>query len=42
MALELFKALLTVFRYCTTCEDCKKCPMREMCGKAPQSWDNCK
>ena len=40
MAIELVKALLTVFRYCTACEDCKKCSMREFCGKNPQCWDN--
>lgn len=40
MAVELVKALLTVFRYCISCDNCEECPMKDMCGKPPQSWDN--
>ena len=40
MAIELVKALLTVFRYCVACENCNECPMKDMCGKTPQCWDN--
>ena len=40
MSTELVKALMTVFRYCVMCDDCRKCKMREFCGKNPQCWDN--
>lgn len=40
MAIELVKALLLIVRYCTSCENCKECPMAEFCGKTPQDWGN--
>jgi hypothetical protein len=40
MALDLVKALLTILRYCISCENCAECKMKDFCGKTPQSWDN--
>ena len=40
MAIELVKALLTIMKYCCSCEDCKECKMKDFCGKCPKSWDN--
>lgn len=40
MSVELVKALMVIFRYCLACENCRECPMKEFCGKCPQSWDN--
>ena len=37
MSVELVKALLTIVRYCASCEDCKKCPLKEFCDKSFQS-----
>ena len=37
MSIELVKALLTIVRYCASCEDCKKCQLKEFCGKSFQS-----
>ena len=37
MSIELVKALLTIVRYCASCEDCKKCPLKEFYGKSFQS-----
>ena len=37
MSVELVKGLLTIVRYCASCEDCKKYPLKEFCGKSFQS-----
>ena len=37
MSIELVEALLTIVRYCASCEYCKKCPLKEFCGKSFQS-----
>ena len=37
MSIEFVKALLTIVRYCASCEDCKKCPLKEFYGKSFQS-----
>lgn len=37
MSIELVKALLTIVRYCASCDNCKQCPLREFCGKSFQS-----
>lgn len=38
MALELVKALLTIVRHCTACQNCAECPMKDFCGQTPQTW----
>ena len=38
MASDVVKALMVVFYYCMIQEDCKSCPIREFCAKAPSSW----
>lgn len=38
MDLELVKALLTILRYCTSCENCKVCALKDFCRKIPTEW----
>ena len=37
MSIELVEALLTIVRYCASCEDYKSYPLKEFCGKSFQS-----
>ena len=34
MSVELVKALLTIVRYCASCEDYKSCPLKSLAVKA--------
>ena len=38
MSLELARALLTIVKYCASCDDCASCPLRDFCGKIPLEW----
>lgn len=38
MAIELVKALLTIVKYCTACENCAECQLKDYCGKTFQSY----
>lgn len=38
MSKELVKALIIIARTCAAEGDCRKCPLREYCGKLPSSW----
>lgn len=35
MTLELLRALFTIVRFCEKQNNCKECPMREICGRMP-------
>lgn len=38
MAIELVKALLTIVKYCTACENCAEYQLKDYCGKTFQSY----
>lgn len=38
MSIELVKALLMIVKVCMSNNDCKKCALKEFCGKVPSSW----
>ena len=40
MSVELTKALLTLVRYCSSCENCATCSLKDFCGKSFQSLEN--
>ena len=35
MTLELLRALFIIARFCEKQQNCKECPMRDICGKMP-------
>ena len=35
MTLEVLRALFTLVRFCEKQENCKSCPMKEICGRMP-------
>lgn len=38
MTVELLKALLIILRFCYQQDNCKKCPLRDLCAKMPCDW----
>jgi hypothetical protein len=36
--LDVFKALLTIVKFCYKQDNCKQCSLKEMCGKMPCEW----
>ena len=38
MDLTLVRALLTILKYCSTCDNCNQCQLRAYCGKQPLEW----
>ena len=38
MSLELVKALLIIVKICVANDDCRKCALKEFCGKLPSEW----
>lgn len=38
MDADLMKALLTVFNYCTSQDDCRECAFKDFCQKIPAEW----
>ena len=38
MSIELVKALLMIVKVCMSTSDCKKCALKEFCGKVPSNW----
>lgn len=38
MSCELITSLLKIFNFCMNCENCKTCPMKDICGKCPSDW----
>ena len=34
----LIKALLTLAKYCASCDDCNMCILKLFCGKIPLEW----
>lgn len=38
VAIELVQALITIVKYCATCENCAECQLKDYCGKTFQSY----
>lgn len=38
MELELLRALILIANVCYEQQNCKTCPMKEICGKIPCEW----
>jgi hypothetical protein len=38
MSTELLQAVLTLYTFCLNCDNCKTCPLRNICGKQPAEW----
>ena len=38
MTLELLRAIITLIQFCYAQDDCRECPLREICGKMPCEW----
>lgn len=38
MTIELLKALLFIAKFCYEQDNCKVCPIKDICGKIPCEW----
>lgn len=38
MTVELLKAILLIVKFCESQNNCKTCPIKDMCGKMPSEW----
>ena len=38
MLLDVMRAVLILYKFCLKQQNCKECPIRELCGKMPCEW----